>query len=179
MLGSMLVSARCILRRYGHWAMLSAWTAAAQLSMVQGAEVGPARDLKQIKAFGDLWAEHYAAGDTDALADLYEPDAWLMTRAQPALKDRDAILEFLDSATAAGARVRMTFENEDIRIEGDLAFLIAKWWLEVLPANGGELVRDAGRSFLVFRRGGDGKWRIWRDIDNRAADVQVAERPEN
>ena len=160
-------------------AVPAAFFAAALLTAAHGAELGPPRDIEQIKAFGDLWAAHYAAGDTDALADLYEPDAWLMTRAQPALKNREAILEFLGSATAAGARVRMTFDNEDIRVEGDLAFLIAKWWLEVLPANGGAPVRDAGRSFLVFRRGGDGKWRIWRDIDNRAADVQVTEGPEN
>jgi len=127
-------------------------------------------DLKALEAFSTQWRTAYQSGDFDAMADLYEPDAWLMTRDQPARKGRDAILEYFAASRQSGATATIVFEREERTINGDHAFQIARWWLES-PRALGEPVRDSGRSLVIFRRGNDGKWRLWRDIDNNTPDV--------
>lgn len=64
------------------------------------------------------------------------------------------------------------FDYEDIRIDGDHAFRVSTWRLTVTP-KGTAPPKDAGRSFFVFKRGGDGSWRVGRDMDNRTADAPV------
>ncbi|MEL7029398.1 MAG: DUF1838 family protein [Pseudomonadota bacterium] len=56
------------------------------------AESGPPEDVAAVKAFGDTWISFYEAGDVDGLLGLYEPDAWLMTRDQPAKVGRDGVI---------------------------------------------------------------------------------------
>ena len=138
--------------------------------------VGPPEDIAAIEAHAAAWARLYAAGDMAAMAALYEPDAWLMTQGVPALRGRDAILDHL-GRSAGGPAPDIRFANEQIRIEGDRAYLISKFWLE-MPRADAPPVQLAGRSFLVFRKGPDGAWRLWRDMDNAAPDVRWEDRPE-
>jgi ketosteroid isomerase-like protein len=37
--------------------------------------------------------------------------------------------------------------------------------VQITPQEGGATVRRAGNTLTVFRRGDDGKWRIWRDAN--------------
>ena len=127
-------------------------------------------DIAALEAFSTQWREAYQSGDFGSMADLYEPDAWLMTRDQPARKGRDAILEYFATSRQSGATASIVFEREERTIDGDYAFQIARWWLES-PRAVGEPVRDAGRSLVIFKRGSDGGWRLWRDIDNNTPDV--------
>jgi uncharacterized protein (TIGR02246 family) len=129
-------------------------------------------DDAALDAFSTAWRTAYQAGDFDALRDLYEPDAWLMTRDQPARKGREAILAYFKASRQPGSTAVITFESEDTVIDGDYAFKIALWRLES-PKAIGEPLRDAGRSLVVFKRGEDGKWRLWRDIDNRTPDAPL------
>lgn len=124
--------------------------------------------------FTDRWRAAYEAGDFEAMRDLYEPDAWLMTRHQPARKSRDEILTYFKTSRQSGAKVSIKFEYEDETTDGEYAFKIAKWWLESQQATG-EPIRDSGRSLVIFKRGPDGMWRLWRDIDNHTPDVKFRE----
>ena len=128
-------------------------------------------DLAALDQLGEDWRNAYQAGDIDGLRALYEPDVWLMTRDQPAKKGRDAVLAYFEAIAASGNKGDIKFEYEERVIDGDYAFNIAKWWLIVSGPDGNEIFRDSGRSFLVFKRGDDGKWRIWRDMDNHSPDV--------
>ncbi len=136
-----------------------------------------AEEAAALDAFSVRWRAAYEAGDFGAMNDLYEPDAWLMTRGQPARRSREAILAYFAASREAGARASIVFETEEITVDGPYAFKIAKWWLES-PEAVDEPVRDSGRSFVIFRRGADGNWRLWRDIDNNTPDVSFAARPE-
>lgn len=126
-----------------------------------------------IKAFGEKWRAAYQAGDLEALTDLYEPDAWLMTRRQPAKKSRDEVIAYFAAVKARGAKASIDFEYEDITIDGDYAFAISTWRLTVESPDGKPPFRDAGRSFLVFKRGEDDQWRVWRDMDNHTPDAPI------
>jgi ketosteroid isomerase-like protein len=131
-----------------------------------------------IVAHGKQWSALYAAGRIDEMRTLYEPDAWLMTEGAPAAKGVDAILDYLRRNKATGNRVDFSFVPELITIDGPRAYLISKYWM-VVDTSANKRIEAAGRSFLVFKRGKDGKWRIWRDMDNRAADVLFADRPKS
>lgn len=134
-------------------------------------------ELTALDSFSTNWAAAYQNGDFESMRDLYEPDAWLMTRNQPARKGVDAILEYFAESREAGSKATISFEDEDETIDGNYAFKVAKWWLES-PQAIGEPVRDSGRSLVVFKRGNDGVWRLWRDIDNNSPDVNFDNKPE-
>jgi len=123
-----------------------------------------------ISNISDNWRSAYEAGDFEAMSDLYEADAWLMTRDRPALKNRDEILAYFKNARQSGVKASIEFEVEDRVFAKEYVFQTAMWWLEI-PQKDGENIRDAGRSLVIFKRSDDGKWRIWRDIDNHTPDV--------
>jgi uncharacterized protein (TIGR02246 family) len=129
-----------------------------------------------IEAHGRQWAALYEAGQIDEMRRLYEPDAWLMTHGAPAAKGVDAILAYLKRNKASGTKASFDFTPELITIDGNRGYLISKYWMTLTRANG-EKVEAAGRSFLVFKRGRDGVWRLWRDMDNQAPDVRIEDRP--
>lgn len=135
------------------------------------------QDLNGLDEFSLAWRSAYQAGDFELMRDLYEPDAWLMTRDQPARKGVDAILAYFASSRQAGGSAKIKFETEQVNIDGDYAFKTAIWWLDS-PHAVGEPVRDSGRSLVIFKRGSDGKWRLWRDIDNNTPDVAIEDDPE-
>jgi uncharacterized protein (TIGR02246 family) len=127
-------------------------------------------DIDALDQLSQNWRAAYEEGDFAVMEDLYEVDAWLMTRHQPARKGRDNIISYFKAARLSGAKAQIKFEPEQIEFDGDYAFKTAYWWLSVPRANGTTL-EDSGRSFVVFRRGFDKKWRIWRDMDNNTPDV--------
>ena len=57
-------------------------------------------------------------------------------------------------------------------IEGDKAFLVTKFAMRITSPDG-KTKDTSGRTFLVYRKGADGMWRVWRDMDNYAPDVQL------
>ncbi|MEP3226195.1 MAG: DUF4440 domain-containing protein [Parasphingorhabdus sp.] len=134
-------------------------------------------DAKAIVAHGALWKKLFEAGDIAAMRDLYEEDAWLMTHGAPAAKGVNAILTYLQRNKDRGNRVSFSFTPEDITINGNTGYLISKYWMNVVTP-GNEKFTAAGRSFLVFKKGTDGKWRLWRDMDNQAPDVTASDQPE-
>ncbi|MEM9837773.1 MAG: DUF4440 domain-containing protein [Pseudomonadota bacterium] len=145
----------------------------ASLGLALATVNGPQADEDVQKALDQVaadWRAAYQAGDFDAMSDLYEPDTWLMTRDRPARKTRDAVLGYFEASRAAGAKARIVFEQESLVVDHPYAFKTAHWWLEVPGANG-DMIKDRGRSFVIFKQGDDGQWRIWRDMDNHSPDV--------
>ena len=135
-----------------------------------------APDNSSLDNFGAAWSEAYEAGDFQSMRDLYEPDARLMTRDQPAKNGINEILAYFENSRESGATAEITFDYEEEIIDGDYAFKIAKWWLES-PQAIGEPVQDSGRSLIIFKRADDGIWRLWRDIDNNTPDVTFDTKP--
>ena len=127
-------------------------------------------DAAALADFSAAWRKAYQSGDFDALTALYEPDAWLMTRDQPARKGREAIIAYFKASRQPGSKATIAFADENTVVDGDYAFKIALWRLES-PKAVGEPFRDAGRSLVIFKRGPGGGWRLWRDIDNRTPDA--------
>ncbi|WP_337658845.1 YybH family protein [Sphingorhabdus sp. Alg231-15] len=135
-------------------------------------------DEQKIARWSTRWKQYFEAGDTEQLREMYESDAVLMTHGTPAVRGVEAILTFLGRNTKAGNKVRIDFANEEILIDGNRGYLTAKYWMTIERSEG-DPVEVKGRSFLVFKKGSNGAWRLWRDMDNQAPDVLTEERPAN
>lgn len=127
---------------------------------------------KGLMAQGDAWNAAYAAADWARLRGLYADDAWLMSDKAPAVKGADVIIAYLRGFRDMGASVTFSFEPEDVRIDGRIGTMVAKYQMTAqLP--GRPMVRTAGRSLLIYRRQ-NGRWKLWRDMDNTTPDATVA-----
>ncbi len=133
-------------------------------------------DSQQISAWAAQWKQLIEAGHIEKMRDMYEPDAVLMSNGAPPQIGVNAILKFLGRNKVAGNKVTIDFANEDLTLEGDRAYLTAKYWMTITLARGSS-INVMGRSFLVFKKNQDKKWRLWKDIDNQAPDVRSEDRP--
>lgn len=154
----------------GEWGRFDVFALEGLPATAATAPMAVEADVAAIRAFGPEWLAAYKSGDLNALARFYEPDVWLLANNQPAKKGKDAVLAYFAARAGAGSELDIAFDYEDLTVDGDKAFLVATWRLTVTPP-GRDTVRDAGRSLIVFKRGGDGAWRVWRDMDNRTPDV--------
>ena len=108
-----------------------------------------------------LWAEHFVAGDLDALVALYEADATLVAQPGAVVIGTEAIREDLSGLLA----MRPTFNLEGRKVlqTGDIALSFADWTLAGTSPDG-EPIEMAGQTSDVLRRQPDGTWRFV--IDN-------------
>lgn len=120
-------------------------------------------------AAGQRWKELYEAGNWQALRSLYADDAVLMTQASPKITGADAIVQFLGRLGQAGGSAEINFAAEEAMADGAYGFVTAKYRMDItLPAQPRSTA--AGRSMLVYKWV-DGRWLLWRDMDNFAPDA--------
>ena len=101
-----------------------------------------------------LLAAAFAAGDLDALVELYEDGATLIVPPEGRrVSGRDAIRAAVEPTVALRPRFRSDVV-EKLETDG-LALTHARW--TAVSADGGEL---GGRGTVVSRRQPDGSWRI-------------------
>ena len=127
-------------------------------------------DRAEIEALGHTWIEAFRGGDLETLMSLYEADAIVALHGKPALRGLTEVREYMASAAGRGD-IEFIVDLERIEVHGDLAYLVSGYWFSVTPEDSDEVIRDSGRSVLIFRRGGDGRWRIAVDIDQATPDV--------
>lgn len=123
-----------------------------------------------IRAEGSLWAKYYTAGDLDSLMTLYTDDVVVALHGQPALFGKQAVRDYFASRIGK-AETEFELEYEVERVEGDIAWIVSKYWLIAVDRATGTTYRDAGRSMLVYRRSADGRWLIAADLDQATPDV--------
>ena len=133
-----------------------------------------AADAQAVCDHGKVWIDRFKAGDIDGLMALYEPDAQVALHDQRKLTGTAQIRGFFAPSLAARPQVSFDLHVEDIRIHGDLAVLVSRYWY-TSTARRGERYQDAGRSALIYKRvpgkSGHEQWRILLDIDNNTPDV--------
>jgi uncharacterized protein (TIGR02246 family) len=101
-----------------------------------------------------FFLEAFNAGDADALAALYEPQAVLSNRHGQTVQGADAIREAYRRFVAANPQMKL--RTRYALRAGELALLCSEW--EMPPAEPGGQVRKH-RSVEVVRRQADGSWR--------------------
>lgn len=103
-------------------------------------------------------------GDAASVAALYTEDAKLLPAGSEMGTGKQAIQAFWESALKMGVR-SLTLETLDIGYEGDLAYEIGTYSLDIQP-EGGQATTDRGKYVTVRKRQPDGSWKLVADIWN-------------
>ncbi len=125
--------------------------------------------LNDIEAEGGKWARYYESEDLDGLMTLYVDDAVVALHGQPALFGKQAIRDYF-AARLGKAESTFELKYEVRETHGDIAYIISQYWLKAVDKKSGDVLLDAGRSLLVYKKE-DGAWKIAADIDQSTPDV--------
>lgn len=131
-----------------------------------------ASDRAALLQVSEDWVDAFIERDLDALLALYTEDAWIMSAGQPKRvghgEIRALLAEFL-----AGEPPFIGLEIEEVGAEGSLGWASVIARIEISDAPEPYF----SRTFILYRRGADGRWRIFRDMDNPTPDAKHITNP--
>ena len=121
-------------------------------------------DADAIAAGGASWEKAYNSGDSAAVAALYAPDGAVLPPDGARADGQQAIADFWAGAIASGlANVKL--ETKELEFFGDTGIEVG-YLTGTVPADGGGTTAVAGKFIVIWKRGADGTWRLYRDIWN-------------
>lgn len=106
----------------------------------------------------------YAAHDAAKLALTYSPDAAVLPPGGERANGRTAIQKFWQNAMDAGI-TNVSLRTLEVESRGNLAYEVGEFSLAI-PDKAGNLSPTSGKYVVVWKRAGNGVWRIHRDIWN-------------
>jgi uncharacterized protein (TIGR02246 family) len=118
-------------------------------------------DERAIRELVDTWMDASRAGDTAAVLDLMTDDVlFTVPGREPFGKE-----EFRKSSESMrDVRVDGRAEVREIEVLGDRAWIRNHIDLAITQPDG-ESLRRSGYTLTILRKGGDGRWRLYRDAN--------------
>jgi uncharacterized protein (TIGR02246 family) len=122
-----------------------------------------------IRAALTRWMADFNAGNADEVCGLFAPDLIAQYRGQPE-RDYQSLCDLLKRSLSDRSKTYAYSLNiKEILVAGDLAVVRLTWTLKVKPKDGvGEISSDEP-GMDIFRRQGDGSWKISRYIAYEAS----------
>lgn len=122
-----------------------------------------AGDEQEIRALIDLWIKASRENDLETVLGLMDEDAvFLLPGRGPMRRD-----EFEKISRAGAGRIK--FEGkpdiQEIHVNGDWAYCWNHLSVTITPLPDGAPMYRAGDILTIFRKGTDGKWRLFRDAN--------------
>ena len=117
-----------------------------------------------IEAANAKFSEAFARGDAKALAAMYTPDAIAFPPDSEMIRGNEAIGEFWKATRDSGVR-GAALTTVEVGRSGDFAYEVGKVSLTIQPA-GKEPTTAIAKYMVVWKRQGDGSWKLHRDIWN-------------
>jgi len=118
-------------------------------------------DERAIRELVETWMRASKAGDTATVLDLMTDDVVFMTIGQePFGKEH-----FRDSSESMrGIDIDGQAETLEVEVLGDTAWIRNRLEMVMTP-EGGEPMRRSGYTLTILKKGGDGRWRLFRDAN--------------
>ena len=118
-------------------------------------------DERAIRELVETWMRASKAGDTATVLDLMSDDVVFMTIGQePFGKEH-----FRDSSESMrGIHIDGQAETLEVEVLGDTAWIRNRLEM-VMTLEGGEPMRRSGYTLTILKKGGDGRWRLFRDAN--------------
>lgn len=121
-------------------------------------------DEQQIRAVIDTWIKASREGDLATVMSLMTDDVIFLTPGNVPMRRED----FAAASNSMTGKIKIDGhpEIQEITVSGDLAFCWNRLEIVATPLEGnGPSIKRKGSTLSIFRRGQDGKWRIWRDAN--------------
>jgi uncharacterized protein (TIGR02246 family) len=123
-------------------------------------------------AINGVWREYEAsqlAGDPDRWIALWAEDGVQLPPGSPPVVGREAIDARDRADLAANDYSEFTIDNQEVEVNGDLAFSRGNYAVTVAAKSGGDPMHFEGKYMTIFRQQPDGTWKIYRDTFNSIA----------
>ena len=118
-------------------------------------------DERAIRELVETWMRASKAGDTATVLDLMSDDVLFMTPGrEPFGKEH-----FRDSSESMrDIDIDGQAETLEVEVLGDTAWIRNRLEMVMTP-EGGEPMRRSGYTLTILKKGGDGRWRLFRDAN--------------
>ena len=118
-------------------------------------------DERAIRELVETWMRASKAGDMATVLDLMTDDVVFMTIGQePFGKEH-----FRNSSESMrGIDIDGQAETLEVEVLGDTAWIRNRLEMVMTP-EGGEPMRRSGYTLTILKKGGDGRWRLFRDAN--------------
>ena len=118
-------------------------------------------DERAIRELVETWMRASRAGDTATVLGLMSDDVLFMTPGrEPFGKEH-----FRDSSESMrGIDIDGQAETLEVELLGDTAWIRNRLEMVMTP-EGGEPMRRSGYTLTILKKGGDGRWRLFRDAN--------------
>jgi uncharacterized protein (TIGR02246 family) len=120
-------------------------------------------------AIDAVWREYEAshlASEPDRWIELWAEDGVQMPPGVPPVVGKDAIYPRITNDLQNNEYSEFVITNEDVEVNGGMAFARGTFAVTVAPKNGGDAMSFEGKYMTIFRQQPDGSWKIYRDIFN-------------
>lgn len=121
-----------------------------------------------IAAINEIWNQYPLAinsADFDLWISLWEDDGVQMPPDAPAVFGKEQIL-VVNESKFEPFNVNMAIKNDEVQINGDLAFSRGTYTAALTPKKGGETINLIGKYLTILKKQTDGSWRIHCDCFN-------------
>lgn len=110
--------------------------------------------------------------DIDAVMSHFDDDGLVLAPGMPPAQGAKAMRDFFDDLVTGGFEQA---EMRPVRVQeiGDSAVAEAGTYAMTVRPPGADAVEDHGKYMIVYRRGGDGRLRIWFDMFHSDAGPQA------
>jgi len=125
-------------------------------------------DIAAIEQLWDNYALANNTGDLELYMSLMADDIVKMPPNKPAFSGKELLREKKEKGYA-NYTVEMAIYNEEVQVDGDLAFSRGTYTVSQTPKAGGETVYVDGKYLTILKRQPDGSWKIYRDCYNSNA----------
>lgn len=159
---------------------LFAWVSSAVLLSFVFFCTASAADTNAIeKALRDLdgqWSAAAGAKDLDKTISYYAEDAMVLPPNSSSATTREAIRNtWKDLLASPGVAISWKATKVEVAKSGDVAYTTGTYELTMNDASG-KLINDRGKYVEVWKKQGDGKWKVVADIWNSDLPVAPAEK---
>lgn len=119
----------------------------------------PESDIREmVRQANDRWNAAFNGGDAGAVAALYTADGTVLPHTHAVVRGTAAIADFWAGLISAGVKDH-GIELFDVESEGNLAYASGRWWATG-SGEDGKAVRFEGTIVTIFRKQGDGSWKL-------------------
>ena len=168
-------------RMIGLFILVALVLVACQPLTVQPASMTQASDEDVAAAVNAIWDEYEASlldGDADRWITQWMEDGVQMPPNMPPRIGREAIYPAVSGFLSKFDYTDFVINNEDVEVNGDLAFARGTYAASFVAKSGGDPVKIEGKYMTILRQQEDGSWKIYRDIFNSNVPPAPAAAPE-